>query len=131
MFHEQTIHQIFTRLGEIFNLKNFQFKIMRRQIDENGRGVVNLKKSYTLAHTNLKNKTITIDIYTPRFRKPKAIKSILNILAHEIAHHQKPPFGQRWRGRSISRRHYPAFYRQVKRNIEKIKKDKIIGELFL
>jgi len=126
--HEQIITDIFSRLRDIFNLKDFQFKIMRRQIDEEGRGILNLKKSYTLAHTNLKNKSITIDIYTPRHRKPKSIKSILNILAHEIAHHQKPPFRQIWHGRVIDRRHYPAFYKQVNKNIEKIKSDKILEQ---
>jgi hypothetical protein len=66
--------------------------------------------------------TITIDIYTPRHRKPKSLKSVCNILAHEIAHHQKPPFKQRWRGRIIARRHYPAFYTQVNKNIIKTRR---------
>ena len=118
MDYEQKIQQIFARLGEIFKLEGFTFKTMQRRLDEKGRGVVNLKKSYVLAHTNLKTKTITIDIYTPRYRKPKSIKSILNILAHEIAHHQKPPFQQKWRGKIIIRQHYPAFYKQVKKNID-------------
>jgi len=130
MSHEEQILQIFSRLKEIFILENFQFKIMRRQIDEEGRGVLNLKRSYRLAHTSLKNKTITVDIYTPRFRKPKSIRSILNILAHEIAHHQKLPFRQRFRGRIITRQHYPAFYEQVNKNIEKIKRDEILKEYF-
>jgi hypothetical protein len=130
MTHEQIIQIIFTRVGEIFNLQNFTFKIMRRQINEEGRGVMNLKKSFVLAHTSLKNKTITIDIYTPRFRKPKSIKSILNILAHEIAHHQKRPFHQRFRGRIITRQHFPIFYNQVNKNIKKMKKDKVLGQYF-
>ena len=130
MTHEQQIALIFARLPGLFNLSGFSFKIMRRQIDEQGRGVLNLKKSYCLAHTSLKNKTISIDIYTPRFRKPKSIKSILNILAHEIAHHQKPPVRQRWRGRIITRQHYPLFYQQVSRNIERIKKDEVLGKYY-
>jgi len=130
MTHEQKIQQIFSRLGEIFNLKNFQFKVMRRRVDEQGRGVLNLKKSYTLAHTSLKDKTITIDIYTPRHRKPKSIKSILNILAHEIAHHQKKPFRQFYRGKWIVRQHFPAFYKQVNKNIEKIRKDPVLTKFF-
>ena len=101
---------------------------MRRQIDAQGRGVLNLKKSYTLAHSNLKTKTITIDIYTPRHRKPKSIKSILNILAHEIAHHQKLPFRQFHRGKWIIRQHYPAFYKQVNKNIKKIQDDNLFPE---
>lgn len=131
MSHEQNVALIFTRVSEIFDLKNFQFKIMRRQIDEEGRGVLNLKKSYVLAHTNLKNKTITIDIYTPRHRKPKSLKSIVNILAHEIAHHQKMPFRQLFRRRIITRQHYPAFYKQVNKNIKKIYQDEDLGKLLI
>jgi len=129
MLHEQKIQIIFDRLKKIFKLKNFTFKTMRRQIDEQGKGVLNLKKSYTLAHTNLKTKTITIDIYTPRHRKPKAIKSILNILAHEIAHHQKMPYRQFHRGKWIIRQHFPAFYKQCNKNMEKIMKDKVLGDM--
>jgi len=128
MTHEEKIQKIFTRIAGIFNLKNFTFKTMRRQIDAQGRGVLNLKKSYTLAHSNLKTKTITIDIYTPRHRKPKSIKSILNILAHEIAHHQKLPFRQFHRGKWIIRQHYPAFYKQVNKNIKKIQDDNLFPE---
>jgi len=128
MTHEEKIKLICLRLAEIFQLDGFTFRAMRRQIDEQGRGVLNLKKSYTLAHTNLKTKTITIDIYTPRHRKPKAIKSILNILAHEIAHHQKLPYYQLYRGKRIIRQHFPAFYRQVNKNIAKINKDKVLAE---
>lgn len=131
MPHEEKIKLIFTRIMRIFSLKNFTFKTMRRQIDMQGRGVLNLKKSYTLAHTNLKNKTITIDIYTPRHRKPKSLKSILNILAHEIAHHQKLPYRQSYKGKYIIRQHYPAFYKQVNKNIEKMRNDDIVKKLIL
>ncbi len=130
MTHEQKIVDIFARLRGIFKLPDLELKFMRRQIDEQGRGVLNLKKTYHLAYINLKNKMITIDIYTPRYRRPKSVNSILRILAHEIAHIQKPPFKQRWRGRVITRQHYPAFYQQVKKNIEKIKKDAVLGKYF-
>lgn len=130
MTHEQKVQQIFFRLIKLFKLNGFNFKIMRRQINKQGRGVLNLKKSYILAHTNLKNNSITVDIYTPRYRKPKSIKSILNILAHEIAHHQKMPFRQIFKGRIITRQHYPEFYQQVNKNIEKMKMDKVLGEYF-
>ncbi len=130
MTQEEKIQRIFTRLCGIFKLKNFKLKFMRRQVDERGRGVLNLKGSYNLAHADLKNKTITIDIYTPRHRKPKAINSILRVLTHEIAHWQKLPYRQRFRGRIIIRQHYPAFYRQVNKNIEMIKKDELLGQYF-
>jgi hypothetical protein len=124
--HEEKIEYICQRLVKIFKLDGFTFKTMRRQLDSNGKGKLNLKKSYTLAYTSLKDKSITIDIYTPRHRKPKSIKSILNILAHEIAHHQKPPYYQIYKGKRIVRQHYPAFYRQVTKNITKINKDKFL-----
>jgi hypothetical protein len=128
MTHEEKIEIIFTRLGEVFNLHGFSFRTMRRKVDEEGKGVLDLKKSYTLAYTNLKTKMTTIDIYTPRHRRPKALRSILNILAHEIAHHQKMPYRQFYRGKWINRQHYPAFYKQVQKNIKKIEKDKILKE---
>ncbi len=87
-------------------------------------------KNMVLGHTNLKNKTVTIDIYTPRFRKPKSQNSILRVIAHEIAHHQKPPFRQRYKGHLIARKHYPEFYEQVTKNIEKFKKDEVLGVYF-
>jgi len=85
---------------------------------------VDIKRGYVLGRTNLKTGLITIDIFTPRFRKPKAVPSLLRILAHEIAHHQKPPFRSNYRGHMIIRRHYPKFYRQVNRIIGIFKQDK-------
>ncbi len=130
MAHQEKIIDIFTHSCGLFKLKGFQLKFMRRQVDERGRGVIDLKKGYTIGYTNLKTKVIAIDIYTPKFRREKSINSIIRVLAHEIAHHQKPPFRQRWRGRVITRQHYPLFYKQVNRNVEKMKKDKILREYF-
>lgn len=131
MTHEEIIQKIFARVGELFCLEGFSFKLLNRQVDENGRGVIDLKKSYTLAYTNLRTKDITIDIYTTKNRKPKAIASILRILAHEIAHHQRLPFRQFHRGKWIVRQHYPEFYRQVNSNVEKMKRDQILGQFFV
>jgi hypothetical protein len=127
---EQTITQIFTRVGEIFHLDGYKFRTMRRVVDSEGRGVINLKKSYRLAYINLKKKEITIDIYTPRFRKEKSIPAILKILAHEIAHTQKMPFRQLYRFRFITRQHYPEFYSQVGENVERMRRDEMLREYF-
>ena len=100
----------------------------RPMIRKNNR--VNTRQGYAIGRTNLKTGLITIDIFTPKFRKPKAIASILRILAHEIAHHQKPPYRSKFRHKTIIRRHYPAFYKQVNKNILKFKKDKRLSNLF-
>ena len=113
MDQEEKVKKIFTHLCGLFKLSGFSLRFMRRVVDEQGKGVLDLKKGYKLAYANLKTRTITIDIYTPKFRRPKAINSILRILAHEIAHFQKLPYRQLYRGKIIIRQHYPAFYRQV------------------
>lgn len=96
----------------------FTFRAMNRT------SPVKKNTSYVEGHTSLASKIITIDIYTARLRKPKKISAILAVLAHEVAHHQKPPYRQRHKGRWITRYHYPGFYKQVNKNIEKLKKHK-------
>jgi len=119
------VNQTCRRALAVFNLSHLHFKPMRRQNDH-----VNTKRGFVIGRTNLKTGLITIDIFTPKFRKPKKISSILRTLAHEAAHHQKMPYRSRFRGRTITRIHYPIFYRQVTRNISKIKKDKLLNKYF-
>ena len=121
--YEQEIQQICDYAIEILKVKNIKFRPMRRTSAVNPR-------RYVLGRTNLKTGLITIDILTARKRKPKKIASILKILAHEIAHHQKKPFRQRFRGYLINRQHYPEFYTQVKRNILIFREDKILSKYF-
>lgn len=90
---------------------------------------VNTAKSYSLAYIDMKRGILTIDIYTPRKRQPKSLKSILRLIAHEVAHIQKPPFRQLWKGRIITRQHYPQFYKQVNKNIKKLFADKEINKI--
>jgi hypothetical protein len=111
-------------LKEVFKLNDFTFQVMRR------RGPVSNPKRMTLGYIDLRNKKICLDIYTPKKRQPKSINSLLRTIAHEIAHFQKPPYRQRYKGRYITRQHYPAFYKQVTRNIEKIKKDPYLSIYF-
>lgn len=91
---------------------------------------VNPKRGFVIGRTNLKTGLITIDIFTPLKREPKKISSILRTLCHEVAHHQRPPFKQFYRFRWINRQHYPKFYNQVKKNIEKLKKDELFCKYF-
>jgi len=110
---------------EVIGLSGLRFRPMCRRNDR-----VNDKRGFVIGRTNLKTGLITIDIFTPKFRKPKKISSILRTLAHEAAHHQKPPYRSRFMGRIINRCHYPVFYRQVTRNINKLKRDKALEAYF-
>jgi hypothetical protein len=116
---EEVIQTLFPHICKILKVEGLHFRPMRR-IRE-----INTKKSYVVGRINLKTKTITLDLYTAKKREPKKIASILRVLAHEIAHIQKPPYYQRYRGRLIVRQHYPRFYKQVNRNIADIKKDEM------
>jgi hypothetical protein len=108
----------------ILGAGDLRFRPMRRKTR------VNPRRGFVIGRTNLKTKLITIDIFTPINREPKKISSILRTLAHEVAHHQKPPFRQFYKLRWINRQHYPEFYAQVKDNIERLRGDKRVGGYF-
>jgi hypothetical protein len=122
MEHEITAQAVCARALKIFNIPQLHFRIMRAREDR-----VNTKRGFVIGRTNLRTGLIAIDIWTPKERRPKKLSSILRTLCHEIAHHQKKPYRQRYRGRMITRMHFPVFYRQVARNINKLKKEKIIA----
>jgi hypothetical protein len=124
MTHEENVKLAIARAFRIFKLKGFSFRAMNRTRP------VAKNTGYVEGHTSLQDKVVTIDIYTARLRKPKKISAILAVLAHEIAHHQKKPYRQRYRGRIITRWHYPQFYKQVTKNIAKLKKDKVLREFY-
>lgn len=126
MSQEQEVLFVFNRACEILKMRGFIFRPMIGRVN----AVKNIRRSYTLGHTNLKTKIITVDIFTAKRRHPKKISAILAVIAHELAHHQKPPFRQRYRGKWINRIHYPSYYARVKKNMEKFKKDDMLGEYF-
>ncbi len=97
----------------VFGLSDYEFRIINRRT-ENQR---------ILGYINFRKKIIALDIYTAKKRVPKKISSLLRTIAHEIAHIQKPPYRSRYKGHYIIRQHYPAFYRQVKKNLKIIQKD--------
>jgi Zn-dependent protease with chaperone function len=122
--HEENCEKIFQRACAVLKLNGFTFKPKVIRI---GDGYV---KNYKLGYINLKSKLVVIDIYTQKLKKPKKYSSILAVIAHELAHHQKKPYRQFHMFRWINRIHYPKFYQQVKRNIEKFKKDGILGSFY-
>lgn len=118
---EQEVKHVIEHAFRVLGARGFSFRPMRRT------GPVRKNSSYLEGHTSIGSRTVTIDIYTARLRKPKKISAILAVLAHEIAHHQKKPYRQRHRGKWIVRSHYPGFYKQVTKNIEKMKKDDVLS----
>lgn len=122
--HEQNCENIFQRACEVLNLQGFTFK---PKVIKSGDGYV---RNYKLGYTNLKSKLVVIDIYTQKKKKPKKYSSILAVIAHELAHHQKKPYRQFYMFRWINRVHYPEFYKQVTKNIGRFKKDEMLGELY-
>ncbi len=119
------VEDIFVKACKCLKVKGFTFRVMNRQAP------INTARSFSVGYTNLRTKLIAIDILTPKRRQPKSINSILRVLAHEIAHHQKKPYKQLYKGRIITRSHYPGFYKQVNKNVAKLKKDKELKQYFL
>ena len=124
MLHEDLVSSVFQRACEALGERGITFRVMQR------RAPVNTLKNYSLGYINLKTRTIALDIFTAKKREPKKISSLLNVIAHEIAHLQKPPYKQFYRFRWINRQHYPAFYRQVKKNLAKLKDDACLKQWF-
>ena len=125
MDHEQLAQIVCEQALDILKANKLNFRPMRRKNNH-----VNTKRGFVIARTNLKTGLITIDILTPKKREPKVIASILRTLCHEVAHHQKKPFRQRFRGHIITRQHYPEYYRQVNKNIEILRNNNILGKYF-
>jgi hypothetical protein len=122
MEHEKEVQNICDQALAILGFNNLHFKSMREQNDR-----VNTKRGFVIGRTNLKTGLISIDIWTPKERRPKKTSSILRTICHEVAHHQKQPYRQRYKGKIINRIHYPIFYRQVQRNINKLKKAELLS----
>jgi hypothetical protein len=128
MSHEEICQRIFEEACRCLRMKKgFTFlpKTVRKGDGE--------AKAYTLGYTDLKSKLVVIDIYTRKLKKQKKYSSILAVMAHELAHHQKKPYRQydRRRKRWINRIHYPEFYEQVNKNIAKFKKDKVLKQFYV
>ncbi|MEA3449989.1 MAG: hypothetical protein U9Q85_03400 [Patescibacteria group bacterium] len=125
MNFENEIKRVIERAFLILKTNNLKFRPMLR------RKAINPRRGFEIGRTNLRTGLITIDILTPRKREPKKISAILRILCHEVAHHQRPPYRQFYKFKWINRQHYPKFYKQVDKNIKKLKKDKILNKYFI
>lgn len=115
--HIKTCLGIFERVAKVLKIQDWMILPMQRKKLKN-------PKSCTLGYINFKTRKIVIDVFTPARAQPKAYPSIMRTLAHEVAHIQRPPYRSRYRGHTINRQHYPAFYKQVTKNINKLKNDR-------
>ena len=121
--HEELVYLLFERVCSILRFSDVNLKIMQRSGSKSN-------KRYTLGYINLEKRLIVLDIYTPKTLKPKSLNGMIRTIVHELAHLQKPPYRQRYKGRWIARQHYPEFYKQVDKNLDKIKKDPILSMHF-
>jgi hypothetical protein len=124
--HEEFVQILFEKVCAILAHPELKLRFIKRQGNPAKRGATRFVKGYI----NLKTKVIGLDIYTPKRLKPKSANGLIRTICHEVAHLQKPPFRQRWRGHLIFRQHFPVFYRQVTRNINKMKKDAVLRHYF-
>ncbi len=123
--HIEHVDYLFNKACKLLKIKKVTWRVM-----EGRTAPVNTAKDYSLGYTDLQKREITLDVFTPRRRSPKSSNGLLRVIAHEIAHLQKPPYRERYRGRIITRMHFPKFYTQVNKNVEKFKKDKEFKQYF-
>lgn len=121
---EAYVQACFERVCIVLRYKNLSLRPMKRK------GPVENTAGMCEGYADLQKCLITMDYYTPKRREPRSTNGLLRILAHEIAHFQKPPYRQRHKGRWIVRQHFPAFYKQVNKNVEKLKKDEYFSQFF-
>jgi hypothetical protein len=123
--HEAQVEHLFRRACGVLGVEGFELKPLRRRV----RGVGKLR-SYALGYTKLGEKTITVDLYTPRTMKPRKLDAILRVICHELAHHQEPPRLYRHWFRWVRKIHHPPFWKQYKKNVEALTKDEFLQPFF-
>ncbi|MHB8830811.1 MAG: hypothetical protein ACYC44_01720 [Patescibacteria group bacterium] len=123
--HEALVEHLFQRVLQVLEMPGFELRPMRRRTRGEGR-----LRSVVYGYTRLNQKLVTIDLYTPRTMKTRKIDAILRVIAHELAHHQKPPRIYRQWFRLVRMIHHPLFWTQYKRNVTKLQNDEILGQYF-
>lgn len=133
--HEALVEHLFQRVLLVLEMPGFELRPMRRRTRGEGR-----LRSVVYGYTHLNKKLITIDLYTPRTMKQRKLDAILRVMAHELAHHQKPPriyrqlvprsFSVGGWFRLVRMIHHPPFWTQYKRNVTKMQNDEILKQYF-
>lgn len=123
--HEALVEYLFRRACSVLNMPGFELKPLRRRV--RGKGKL---RSFALGYTKLGEKSITVDLYTPRTMKTRKLDAILRVICHELAHHQQPPRLYRSWFRFVRKIHHPHFWKQCKENVETLAKDEVLKEYF-
>lgn len=123
--HEALVEYLFQRVLHVLEMPGFELRPMRRRTRGQGR-----LRSVVYGYTKLNEKMVTIDLYTPHTMKPRKIDAILRVVAHELAHHQKPPRIYRHWFKLVRMIHHPPFWTQYKKNVEMLSKDEVLGAYF-
>ncbi|KKU82334.1 MAG: hypothetical protein UY09_C0017G0012 [Parcubacteria group bacterium GW2011_GWA2_47_8] len=123
--HEALTVILFDCACEALGLEGYTCRSLRRK---SPRGTV--LRSYRLGYINLRKKVVTLEMYTYKERRPRSYPALLRTISHELAHVQRPPYRQFFKGRWINRIHYPEFYQQVKQNIVIFKQHPVLQPHF-
>lgn len=124
--HEAVVEYAFQRALVVLGMPGFELKPLRRRVRGTGR-----LRSFAYGYTRIGQKSITVDLYTPKTMKPRHMDSILRVIAHELAHHQKPPRLYHHWFRLVRMIHHPPFWTQYKRNVEELEKDEVLRQYFV
>ncbi len=123
--HEALVEHLFQRVLVVLDMPGFELRPLRRRV----RGVGKLR-SFAYGYTRIGEKSVTIDLYTPRTCKPRKLDAILRVVCHELAHHQKPPRLYRHWFKLVRMIHHPPFWTQYRRNVKKLEEDEMLKVYF-
>lgn len=123
--HEAIVEHLFQRCLLVLNMPGFELKPLRRR--KRGTGKF---RSLTYGYTVPGEKWVTIDLYTPKTMKPRKLDAILRVIAHELAHHQKPPKYYRQWFKLVYMVHHPPFWTQYKKNVAMLERDEVLSIYF-
>lgn len=124
--HEALIEHLFRRAEGLFGFSGFELKPLRRR--SRGKGKFHYLR---LGYTKPGEKSMTVDLYTPRTMKPRKTDAILRVIAHEFAHHQEPPRRVRQWFRLVWMVHHPRFWKRYKANVALMLRDELLGPYFV
>jgi len=124
--HEAMVEHLFQRCLAVLDMPGFELRPLRRRMRGKGKF-----RSLTYGYTKPGEKWVVIDLYTPKTMKPRKMDAIIRVIAHELAHHQKPPRYYREWFTIKYMIHHPPFWTQYKKNVAKLSCDEVLSTYFI